>query len=57
MGGARGLVWYLAGTETLSISVYEPIAILIFAWGTVPQFGVGGRARGSGVTPRESPSY
>ena len=28
-------------TETLSLSVYEPIAMQFFAWGTVPQFWVG----------------
>ena len=45
-----GRVWYpvkllqisynlFAGTEMLSLSVYEPIAIQIFLGGTVPQFG------------------
>ena len=48
-GRARGRVWYpvkvlhvrqnlFAGTEMLSLSVYEPIAKTHFAWGTVPQF-------------------
>ena len=32
-----------AGTEMLSFSVYEPIAIQILLQGTVPQFGGGGR--------------
>ena len=47
-----GLVWYnvnvlrirynlFAGTETLSLSVYEPIAMQILLGGTVPQFGEG----------------
>ena len=31
-----------AGTETLSLSVYEPMAMQIYAWGTVPQFLIGG---------------
>ena len=31
-----------AGTETLSLSVYELIAIKILVGGTVPQFGGGG---------------
>ena len=30
-----------AGTEMLSLSVYEPIAKTRFAWGTVPQFREG----------------
>ena len=30
-----------AGTETLSLSVYEPIIMHFFAWGTVPQFWEG----------------
>ena len=30
-----------AGTETLSLSVYEPIAIRILLGGTVPQYGGG----------------
>ena len=30
-----------AGTEMLSLSVYEPIAIQILLGGTVPQFGRG----------------
>ena len=63
-----GRVWYpvkllhiryrlFAGTEMLSLSVYEPIAIQILLGGTVPQFGGGGRASGSAVAPRESPPY
>ena len=47
-----GRVWYpmkvllirnnlCAGTETLSLSVYEPLVMQFFAWGTVPQFWVG----------------
>jgi len=35
-----------AGNETLSLSVYEPIAMQILLGGTVPQFGGGGRVRG-----------
>ena len=41
-----------AGTETLSLSVYEPITIHILlggggeGWVTVPQFGGGDRPRG-----------
>ena len=52
-------IWYnlFAGTDTLSLSVYEVIAIHILVGGTVPQFGGGGRARGSGVVPRETPPY
>ena len=48
-GRVRGRVWYLvkvlrikynlfAGTETLSLAVYEPITIQILLGGTVPQF-------------------
>ena len=37
-----------AGTETLSLSVYEPIAIQILLGGTVPQF-VGGVELGGRV--------
>ena len=60
----RGRVWYpvkllhnrynlFAGTETLSLTVYEPNAIqFLFGGGTVPQFGGRGRARGSDVVPR-----
>ena len=47
-----GRVWYpvkllhisynlFAGTEMLSLSVYEPIAIQMLQGGTVPQFGGG----------------
>ena len=46
-----------AGTEMLSLSVYESIAKEILHGGNVPQFWVRGRARGSGVAPRESPPY
>ena len=45
------------GTETLSLSVYEPIAMQILLGGTVPKFGRGGSVRGSGVVPLESPPY
>jgi hypothetical protein len=49
-GGDSGRVWYPVkahhyaqnlsiDTETLSLSVYEPIASQIVAWGTVPEFG------------------
>jgi hypothetical protein len=44
-------------TETVSLSVYEPITIHILLGGTVPQFGGGGRPRGSVVLPPESPPY
>ena len=44
-----------AGTEMLSLSVYEPITKQILLGGTVPQFGGRGRVRGSSVVPRESP--
>ena len=51
-----GRVWYpvkllhirynfFAGTEMLSLFVYEPIAIQVL-WGTVPEFGGRGGARG-----------
>ena len=43
-----------AGTEMLSLSVYEPIAKQILLGETVPQFRGGGRARGSGVAPCKS---
>ena len=46
-----------AGTEMLSLSIYEPIALQILLGGTVPQFGGGGRAKGLGVVPRETPPY
>ena len=36
-----------AGSEMLSPSVYEPIAIQILLGGPSPQFGGGGRVRGS----------
>ena len=47
-----GRVWYhakvlrircnlFAGTDTLSLSVYEPIAMHFLPGGTVPQFGEG----------------
>ena len=45
------------GTEMISLSVYETIAKEVLHGGTVPQFGGGGRARGSSVAPRESPPY
>src|SRR5208282_4683466 len=44
-----------AGTETLSLSVNEPIARQILSGGTVTQFGGWGQTRGSCVAPRESP--
>ena len=37
-----------AGTETLSLSVYEPIAMQILLGGTVPQFGGEGTVMGVG---------
>ena len=40
-----------AGTQMLSLSVYEPIAIQILLGETVPQFGGEGWARESGVLP------
>ena len=43
------------GTETLSLSVNEPIAKQILHGGNRPPIWGGGRARGSGVAPRESP--
>ena len=46
-----------AGTEMLSLAVYEPIAIQILSGGIVPEFGGGGRARESGVVPSETPPY
>ena len=63
--GAR--VWYpmkllhishnlFAGTEMLSLSVYEPITIQILLGGTLPQFGGMGGVRGSSVVTHESPS-
>ena len=45
-----------AGTEMLSLSVYEPIAINILLGGTVPKFGGRGGVRGSIVVPLESQS-
>ena len=41
-----------AGTEMLSLSVYEPIAIQIVLDGSSPNL-----AEGSGVVPRETPLY
>ena len=49
-GGVRGRVLYymkllhirykfFAGTDTLSLSVYEPIAIHILHWGPFPNLG------------------
>ena len=46
-----------AGSEMLSPSVYEPIAIQILLGETVPPIWVRGRVRGSGVLPVESPPY
>jgi len=45
-----------AGTEMLSLSVYEPIAMQILL-GAIPEFWGGSRARGSDVVPRETPPY
>jgi len=42
-----------AGTETLSLSVYEPIAIHIFAWGDRPPIWEGVELGGR----KSSPSY
>src|SRR5208282_3235184 len=59
----RGHVWHpvkvlrirsnlFAGTETLSLSVNEPIARQILSGGpSPPQFGGGGQARGACVAP------
>ena len=45
-----------AGTEMLSLSVYEPIAISILLGGRGrPQFWGVGRARRSSAAPRENP--
>ena len=47
-----------AGTETLSLSVNEPIAKTNFEWGDrPPNFGGRGCVRGSNVVPRKSPSH
>ena len=62
-----GRVWYpvkllhirynlFAGTEMLSLSVYEPIAIQILLEGTVPQFW-GGVELVGGVWYREKAHY
>ena len=62
-----GRVWYpvkllhikynlFAGTEMLSLSVYDSIAIHIFAWGRPPVWG-GGRGRRSAAVPRETPPH
>ena len=46
-----------AGTEMLSLFVYEPIAIQILHGGPSPNLGGRGVVRGSSVVPvRESPS-
>ena len=45
-----------AGTEALSLSIYGPIAMQIFAWGPSPNMGGRGGDGGSSVVPRESPS-
>ena len=44
-----------AGTETLSLSVNEPIAKQILHGGNRPPIRGRGRARGSGLAPRDSP--
>ena len=46
-----------AGSETLYLSVYEPIAMQILLGGDRPRIWGRGRARGSGVVPLESPPY
>ena len=62
-----GRVWYpvkllhisynlFAGTEMLSLSVYEPIAIQILLEGR-PPISPRGRAKGSGVVSRETTPY
>jgi hypothetical protein len=72
MGGGGvelgGRVWYnvkvlhirynlFAGTETLSLSIYGPIAMQMFAWeDRPPNLGGRGGVRGSSVVPREGPS-
>jgi len=67
-GCASGRVWHrvkvlrirynlFAQSETLSLFVYEPIAMHFLPGGTVPQIWGGCRARGSCVAPRESPPY
>ena len=43
-----------AGTEMLSLTVYEPIAIQILLGGRPPIWGEG-RARRSGAVPHENP--
>ena len=40
-----------AGTETLSLSVYEPIAKQILVGGPSPKFGGRGKVRGSSAVP------
>ena len=45
-----------AETDTLSLSVYEPIAIKISVGGPSPNFWGRGKVRGSSVIHRESPS-
>ena len=63
-----GRVWYpvkllhisynlFAGTEVLSLSVYEPIAIPILLGGNRPPIWPRGQARGLGVVPRKTPPY
>ena len=65
-GGVRVWVWYyvkliyirynlFAGTDMLSLSVYEPIAKQILLGGPSPNLGGRGRVRGSSVVPRECP--
>jgi len=52
-------VWYnlFAENETLSLPVYEPIAIqFVLGGGNDLQFGGRGRVRGSSVVSHESPS-
>ena len=63
-----GQVWYplkvlhinhhlFAVTETISLSVYEPIAICVLWRDRAPPSGGRDGVRGSGVIPRESPPY
>ena len=46
-----------AGTKTLSVSIYEPIAIQILLGGDRPPIWPRGRARALSVVPRETPPY
>ena len=47
-----------AGTEMLSLTVYEPIAIqILLGGGDSPPIWPRGRARALGVVPRENPPH